>query len=35
MYEIEIYEDKNGNSPIADLLEKLNAEARSSKQHLG
>lgn len=33
MYDIEIYEDKNGNSPIADLLENLNVKARSSKQH--
>ncbi|MEW6625080.1 MAG: type II toxin-antitoxin system RelE/ParE family toxin [Bacillota bacterium] len=33
MYEIEIYEDKNGNSPITDFLEELNAKARASKQH--
>ena len=33
MYEIEIYEDKKGNSPIADLLEELNVKARTSKEH--
>lgn len=33
MYEIEIYEDKNGNSPIANFLEKLNVKARTSKEH--
>jgi len=33
MYEIEIYEDKNANSPIADLLEELNVKSRSNKQY--
>jgi hypothetical protein len=33
MYEIEIYEDKNGNSPVADFLEELNVKARTSKEH--
>ena len=33
MYEIEIYEDKKGNSPIADFLEKLNIRAKTSKAH--
>lgn len=33
MYEVEIYEDKNGNSPIADFFEELNAKARTSKEH--
>ena len=33
MYEIDIYEDKNGNSPVADFFEELNAKARTSKEH--
>jgi phage-related protein len=33
MYEIEIYEDKNGNSPVADFIEELNVKARTSKEH--
>jgi len=33
MYKVEIYEDKNGNSPVADFLEALNARARTSKEH--
>ena len=33
MHEIEIYEDKNGNSPVADFLEALNVKARTSKEH--
>ncbi len=32
MYEIEIYEDENGKSPIGDFLEELNIKARNSKQ---
>ncbi len=31
MYEIEIYEDKNDNAPVADFLEALNVKARISK----
>ena len=34
MYEVEIYEDKNGNSPVADFLEELNVKARTVKKHL-
>jgi len=33
MYEIEIYEDKDGNSPVADFLGELNIKARTSKEH--
>lgn len=33
MYDIEIYEDKDGNSPVADFLEELNVKARTSKEH--
>ncbi|WP_312700896.1 type II toxin-antitoxin system RelE/ParE family toxin [Sedimentibacter sp.] len=33
MYNIEIYEDKNGDSPIADYLEELNKKAKNSKEH--
>lgn len=31
MFEVEIYEDSNGRSEIADLLEELNKKARTSK----
>lgn len=33
MYEIEIYEDKDGNSPIADFIEDLNTKANTSKSY--
>lgn len=33
MYEIEIYEDKDGNAPIADFIEDLNTKANTSKSH--
>ncbi len=33
MYGIEIYEDKNGSSPVADFLQELNIKARTSKEH--
>lgn len=31
MYEIEIYEDKDGNAPIYDFIEDLNTKAKTSK----
>lgn len=31
MFEIEIYEDAKGNSPISDYLESLNEKAKTSK----
>jgi len=31
MFEIEIYEDAKGNSPISDYLESLNEKAQTSK----
>ena len=31
MYKIAIYEDENGNSPVADYLEDLNKKARTRK----
>lgn len=33
MYGIEIYEDKDGNAPIADFIEDLNTKANTSKLH--
>lgn len=32
MYEIEFYEDKNGNSEIADFIKELNQKAATSKE---
>lgn len=32
MYNIEFYEDKNGNSEIADYIKELNAKAATSKE---
>jgi len=31
MFKIKVYEDANGNSPVADYLEELNVKARTSK----
>lgn len=33
MFNIEIYENKNGDSSIINFLEKLNVKARTSKTH--
>lgn len=33
MYEVEIYEDKDGNAPIVDFIEDLNIKAKTSKLH--
>ncbi len=32
MYEIIFYEDKNGKSEVADFIEKLNENAKTSKE---
>ena len=32
MYQVEIYEDINGKSPVADFFEELNLKAMSSKE---
>ncbi len=32
MFEVEIYEDANGNSPISSLIEELNKRAKTSKK---
>lgn len=33
MYKVEIYEDKKGNSPVANFIAELDVRARTSKEH--